>query len=310
MSAQSQNADANFYGATPVKRQRRTKTELDHLRAECLHILGEYDEQITIRHLFYRLTGRGVISKTEKDYKNLCGQLTKWRKELEIPFDAFIDGTRWHHGAQTYSSAQEALENSVRNFRKNLWDAQPHYVELWAEKDAILSIIQPIANAWSIPVFPCRGFASISSLFETAQTFKAKKKQGKDAIILYLGDHDPSGIAIDAAIKNSWNFFDMEPPRFERLAVFDHQIEEFNLPTRPVKETDRRAKNWIGGCVEIDTLTPAQIRDLVDNRLAELVDRGQWERTKLIEQAERDALSEILIQGRDFLYEAGLEAAQ
>jgi hypothetical protein len=310
MSNEAKSSATETYGTSPVKlkRARRTTSELDYLKGECLAVLAEYEEAITIRHLFYRLTGRRAICKTEKDYKNLCTQLTKWRKRQEIPFGAFIDGTRWHHGAATYSSAQEALLYSVQSYRKNLWNDQPYYVELWAEKDAILSIIQPIANEWGIPVFPCRGFASISSLFETAQTFKAKKQQGKDSIILYLGDHDPSGIAIDAAIQKTWRYFDMAAPTFERLAVFARQIEEYDLPTRPVKETDKRGKGWIGGCVEIDTLTPAQIRALVDARLVELVDADQWKRTKWIEEAELEAMQGIMIQGRRILDRAEQQA--
>lgn len=312
METTSQTAGATkTYPASPVKskKRRRTTAELNDLKAACLKVIGEYDERITIRHLFYRLEGLGIIEKTENAYDNLVEHLSNWRKKQEIPFDAFIDGTRWHHGATTHSTAIEALEDSVRSFRKNLWDSQPHYVELWAEKDAILSIIQPIANSWGIPVFPCRGFASLTSLFEAARTFKAMEKRHKMSFILYLGDFDPSGLAIDAAIKEAWANFDMKPPRFERLAVLSQHIEQYALPTRPVKKTDGRAKNWVGGCVEIDTFTPAQIRELVDNRISQLVDPWQWEQTKMIERAEREALAEILNQSHDIIAEAVRGAA-
>ena len=59
-------------------------------------ILAGEQDQITIRHLFYRLVGLGVIEKTEQAYKLLCGHLSKWRRSEEIPWNAFADNTRWH----------------------------------------------------------------------------------------------------------------------------------------------------------------------------------------------------------------------
>ena len=42
-------------------------------------ILSGEEGQVTNRHLFYRLVGRGVIPNTEQAYKGLCGRLSKWR---------------------------------------------------------------------------------------------------------------------------------------------------------------------------------------------------------------------------------------
>jgi hypothetical protein len=48
-------------------------------------ILAGEEDQITVRHLFYRLVGLNVIQKTEAAYKGLCGHLSKWRRSEEIP---------------------------------------------------------------------------------------------------------------------------------------------------------------------------------------------------------------------------------
>jgi hypothetical protein len=83
-------------------------------------------------------------------------------------------------------------------------------VEIWCEKDAILSLIMPLANQWALKAFPCRGFASLSSTFAAAETFKKAIERGKRPIILYLGDHDPSGLAIDVSIETHFGYHGIE----------------------------------------------------------------------------------------------------
>lgn len=278
---------------------------MDGLLILCQQVIDGYEEKITIRHLFYRLAGMRAIEKSEEGYKNLCGHLSKWRKQRKIAFNAFIDGTRWHYGVTTYDDAQDALADSVRGYRKNLWDTQECHVEVWAEKDAIASIVHPISDTWGLKTFICRGFASISSLYNAAEIFNAKRRQGKIPHILYLGDHDPSGKAIDEAISKAWRDFGVEQPIFKRVAVLPEHIDQYNLMTRPVKASDTRARGWQGGCVEVDTLTPAQLRSLLEKELESLVDPFQWEQTKRIERAESDALGQILANSRGYLMEAG-----
>lgn len=305
LSKTHDQAKKSFYATSPVKRIRRTDDQLNTLMAECKRVIASYDEKITIRHLFYRLESRGLIEKTETAYKSLCKQLSKWRKKKEIPFNAFVDGTRWHYGATVFDDAEDALRESVQSYRKNLWVNQPYHVEVWAEKDAIASIVRPIAEVWGLQLFVCRGFASISSLYEAASKFEYYRKKNKTPKIIYMGDHDPSGIAIDAAIAKAWRDFGTNPPEFQRIAILPQHIEEFSLPTRPMKDGDKRGKSWIGGCVEVDTLTPAQIRGLLEKEIESLVDPEAWERTKLIEKAEADSLAKIFNFNLKSLREAG-----
>jgi hypothetical protein len=51
---------------------------------------------------------------------------------------------------------------------------------------------------------------------------------------------------------------------FVRVAVNPEQIEEFDLPTRPTKKTDSRAKTFEGESVEVDAIPPARLRQMVE----------------------------------------------
>ena len=132
--------------ATKPKRKRRSTKEMDHLLSGVLTILGEYDERITIRHLFYRCANAGLIDKSENAYAALRGHLVKWRRSKEIPYSAFIDGTRWHYGADTFNDLGEYLRHAAAGYRLNLWAEADYYPEVWVEKDAIASIVAGIAS--------------------------------------------------------------------------------------------------------------------------------------------------------------------
>ena len=136
-----------------------------------MDVLNEYDEAITIRHLFYRLASTQIIAKDEKAYNHLVSHLGKWRINGSIPFDRFVDGTRWHYGVDTFDDAAEALEESIRRYRKNLWRDQDYYVEVWCEKEAIASLVKPVADPWGLKTFVCRGFNSLSGSASAADQF-------------------------------------------------------------------------------------------------------------------------------------------
>jgi hypothetical protein len=178
----------SFYQASPIKRQRSTAAEVHELFAAVVVILNEYaGDPITIRHLFYRLAGAGIIAKDERAYNRIVSFLGKWRIDGSIPFGRFVDGTRWHYGVETFDDATAAIEEAVRGYRKNLWQTQKYYLEIWCEKEAIAGLVKPVADQCWLKVFVCRGFNSLSASSVAAAQFRAAFEQGKQPVILYLG---------------------------------------------------------------------------------------------------------------------------
>ena len=266
---------------------------MDSVLDAVLKILDGEEGQITIRHLFYRLVGLGVIPKTEAAYKGLCAHLSKWRRLEEIPWSAFADNTRWHLKEATFDGIEDALRNTAETYRRNLWSTQPCYIEVWVEKDAIASIVAGEASSWGVPVFVARGFASLSSLYSAANTFRNAVKAGKKVIIYHLGDYDPSGVAAgESMIRAFRDDFGVEV-QFTRAAVTLDQIQQMSLPTRPVKESTHAAR-WTGGeCVELDSMPPAEIRKLVEACITQHIDARQWNILKAAEADEREQLKKI-----------------
>ena len=88
-------------------------------------------------------------------------------------------------------------------------------------------------------------------------TIRAKKKP---TYIYHFGDLDPSGVdaARDIEAKLRRYAPDAEV-HFERPAVTREQVEEWNLPTRPTKQTDTRAKKFTGTSVGLDAIPRTQV---------------------------------------------------
>jgi hypothetical protein len=278
---------------SPTKR--RSKAQMDDLLSAILEIVDAEESAITIRHLFYRLVGQNVIPKTERAYKSLDGHLSRWRKNGEVPWDAFSDSTRWHIQNQTFDGIADALQRARETYRRDLWATQPYYTEVWVEKDAVAGIVSDITSEFGVPLFVCRGFASLSSLYSASLTFKRAQQSGKAVMVYHLGDYDPSGHAAADAIETTFeDVFDVAV-NFERIAITRDQIDEFDLPTRPTKKSDSRAKNWSGEeCVELDSMPPAELRQLVEDAIVSRIDQHAWKQIQKIEREEQKTLKRTL----------------
>jgi hypothetical protein len=77
---------------------------------------------------------------------------------------------------------------------------------------------------------------------------------------------------------------------FERIAVNPDQIKELNLPTRPTKQTDSRAKRFGEISVELDAIEPSLLRALVQVAIEDHLPPEQLRVLKVAEQSERAAL--------------------
>ena len=280
----STTIDAAHAAATSQKRKRRTKAESQELLNTIKELLANQSHPAPIRNLFYRLAGIGAIQKTEGAYQNLIQFLVKHRRGGEIPFNAFVDGTRYYSGSALHDDAQSALENCAASYRRNLWASQRFEVEIWVEKDAVRGLVERATRPYGVRCFAARGFASLTSLHAAACAFIDTIQRGKIPIVFYLGDYDESGLNIDAAIRKEMLFHGADL-HFERIAIDEWQIGAYDLPTRPPKGKGRMTR-----CVEIDSMPAETIIQIVQEKIEGLIDRDEWERWKAVEAAEKETL--------------------
>jgi hypothetical protein len=191
----------------------------------------------------------------------------------------------------TYSSLQEALKNAAQYYRRDLWDNQDVYVEIWTEKDAMAGFLKPLTFKWDVPLLVSRGFSSETYLYEAASYITEK---GKPAYLYYFGDWDPSGVHIDRVIERKLReFAPQEEIHFERVAVTPEQIAELDLPTRPTKKTDSRSKRFKGESVEVDAIPPEVLRDIVEGCILRHVDPQALGVTEAAERSEKEIMKKL-----------------
>jgi len=283
---------ATVYGASPIKRQRATKAEVEARREALLDII-EAGQPMTVRQVFYQATVHGLVEKAETGYAKVQVDLTKMRRAGDLPYDWLADNTRWQRKPRTFSSVEDALKETARFYRKNLWAEADAYVEIWLEKDALAGVIYPITSMNDVPLMVARGYASLSFLYSAAEYINELEVP---TYIYHLGDFDPSGVNAGEKIEETLR--EMAPDAeiyFERIAVTEEQITEWNLPSRPTKSSDTRSKNFGSTIsVELDAIDPNTLRALVQETIERHLPPDQFAVLKAAEQSEREIISRLV----------------
>jgi hypothetical protein len=211
--------------------------------------------------------------------------MTTARKDGRCLYEYITDRSRPEYVPNVFADAKGYAEVVKRAYRKDYWDTQPNHVEVWTEKDAIIGCIEPLTNELGITVRVGRGFSSTTKKHEIACLFQ-KIGRKKNIYVLYLGDFDPSGMAIEQNLR-----YDIDADfEMQRLAIHHKDIWQFNLPPLRVKETDSRSVDFVIGhgsvCVELDALPPSELRRRIENEVNNLKDAAKWDRAIAVEKVE------------------------
>lgn len=283
---------AAVYQASQIKaRSRSTKAEVEARRAALLDIVVSM-HPMTVRQVFYQATVRGIVEKTEGGYCKVQTDLVLMRRSGELPYDWLADNTRWQRKPRTHSDIEEALKDTVRLYRKRLWDDAGCYVEVWLEKDALAGVVLPVTHMYDVPLMVARGYASLSFLHTAAEHIN---ELNVPTFIYHLGDYDPSGV--NAGEKIEQTLRELAPDaaiNFQRIAVTRKQIATWKLPTRPTKTEDTRSKGFGKISVELDAIEPERLRSIVRNAIEKHLDQNRLAIVEEAERSEREIAKEFI----------------
>jgi hypothetical protein len=193
--------------------------------------LIDYAEQhglITVRGLYYQAEVAGIpgIDKTENGYTRVQRQVLLLRRARRLPYQHVADATRWMRKPTTYDSIEDALAETARTYRRNLWRDADSYVEVWCEKDALAGVIYPVTQEYDVPLMVARGFSSETFAFESVA---ARGDDKRDYHVYYFGDFDRSGRDAARSLKEKLVRFAAELPEcrcnviFQQMAVTEEQ---------------------------------------------------------------------------------------
>jgi hypothetical protein len=164
----------------------------------------------------------------------------------------------------------------------------PVYVEVWCEKDALAGVLMEETEPYDVPLMVARGYASVSFLHSAAEAIDAKDKP---AYIYHFGDLDSSGVDASRDIEAKLRRYAPNAEiHFERPAVTREQVTDWNLPSRPTKTSDTRAKQFVGTSVELDAIPANRLRELVRTCIERHIDKEQLAILRAAEASERETL--------------------
>lgn len=253
-------------------------------------ILEEYKNDgytLTLRQLYYQLVSKDIIPNNDKEYAKLSNILKKGRMAGIVDWAAIEDRVRvpklpyWVHGVN------DAIKDTIQQYRINRMKGQERKIEIWVEKDALSNVLYRVSSKYHIRLMVNRGYSSVSAMYDAYQRLETGD------VILYFGDHDPSGMDMIRDVKERLGEFGLDID-VRPIALTMEQIRTFNPPPNPAKITDPRAKWYINEygktSWELDALPPKELIRLTEEAVEEIIDLDLY-REMLAE--ERNGIAEL-----------------
>jgi hypothetical protein len=247
---------------------------------------------LTLRQLYYQLVSRDMIPNRDSEYSKLSSLLSKGRMAGWVDWNAIEDRTRRPIIPYSCDGIADALDDIASQYRLDRMRDQDEYIEVWVEKDALSGVLRRITEKYHIRLMVNRGYSSTTAMHDAA----LRMSDNSSCTILYLGDHDPSGLDMVRDIKSRFEDFDEEVDVIP-IALTSEQISEFSPPPNPAKVTDPRASDYIAeyGAVswEVDALNPRVLLSILESAIRERIDIDVWNDTVRLEQRHRERLREL-----------------
>ncbi len=252
---------------------------------------------MTVRQVFYQATVRALVPKDEaKGYRVVQRRLVTLREAGVIPYSWITDNIRLVRRLNRWEDKQAFAQEAAMLYRRDYWSRSEARVEVWLEKDALAGVLFPVVvQEWGLELFVTRGFASVSYLQSAAEDSRA---DGRAVFVYVLTDLDPSGVDIARTIAQELpRRAHPVPVTVSRLAVTPEQVERLELPSRPNKKSDTRAKRFEArygtDSVELDAIPPGLLRQMVSDAIARHAEPEELARLKRVERLERESLAKV-----------------
>src|SRR5262249_13205879 len=248
-------------------------------------ILRILDEQrdywpLSDRQIHYRLLGPDAplthASKPDSTYINdkasyrkLVDLLSPGRINGLIDWGAIEDVTRPVNTYSAFWNTAEFFRQQFGRFLKGYWrnrqQSQPHHIEIVAEKLTVQTILQRVAQEYTIPLTISRGMTSLPPKKAIEERFLSSEKDL--LILLVVSDLDPAGDAIAADLVKSFRRdFSLDIEAY-KVALTIEQVTEFGLaPSMEAKESSPTYQAFVDtygitDAYELEAMDPADLAD-------------------------------------------------
>lgn len=263
--------------------------------------------KLTLRQLYYQFIARDLLPDSWADkqtgsknslrsYKKLGNIINDARLAGLVDWDMIEDRGRETVMTFSWVDPEEYFGDVPSWFKIDMWKDQTVHFEVMVEKDALAGILIPVCRKWQVPFTANRGYSSSSTMKDIAERIIGRYEDDKEIHVLYLGDHDPSGIDMTRDVTERLQLFTRDEFTVDvsRLALNIDQVRQWNPPVNPAKETDARFSSYRSkfgeDCWELDAVEPATLADLVEKKILEYRDEDRWDETLEEQRVMRDKI--------------------
>jgi len=263
------------------------------------------EKPLTVRRCLYRASVQGLVPGTDDaSYSRVQRLVLKLRRLGFIPYGWISDSSRRRLKPSSWSGLEDFADTAREAYRKDLWSRQPWHIEVFTEKDAMTGVLHPVTSKFDLHLNVIRGQVSETFVYEIAEEWREIRKP---ILALYFGDHDPSGLSIEASIKSRLLGF-LPPDRrhavtWKRLAITDEDFANESLLGLAVKAGDCQGRKYIAEygdrCVEVDALSANTVRERLEAEVVNHIDSEAWQWLQEVEEVERESIKRILLPAWD-----------
>lgn len=262
--------------------------------AAAVEILGEI-QPATVRAVCYRLFTAGLIPNMKKNSTDKVSKQLVWAREQGVlSWDWIVDETRAAERGQQWASTDEIIDAAVRGYRRDYWQDQPNWIEVWSEKGTVRGTLAPVLSRYGITFRVMHGYGSATALHDIASE---SSRSDKPLTVFYVGDFDCSGMHMSEVDipQRIRRYKGAATIRRIALALEDvgtaSDLPHFDADT---KAGDSRYSWFVSRygtrCWELDALSPVTLRQRVNDAIAGMIDADAWNRALMVERAEVEAM--------------------
>jgi hypothetical protein len=291
------------------------RSKWDRIIDAARDIADSYDTPVTLRQLFYRLIAAVLITNTDANYTYLSKLTAEGRRDGVFP--ELLDTTRDIVEPLFFHGAADAIRYIARFYRGDRLADQPFSVYLGVEKRGHVAQLKSwFGDPYNIPILPLGGMTSQTFInVVKADAAMRGTRYDRKAVLLYAGDFDASGVAIDRVFNDRTvgSFAEIR-----RIALNPGQVSDFGLVRQMGKPGDNNTDafverfgdealfdprpghrlvrikgvlRYVPVQVELDAVDPNDLRRLFTDAITEFLDLSEIEDRADDENADRGHLA-------------------
>jgi len=235
-----------------------------------------------------------IASMAKSEMQRVYRLLREAREHGIIPWEWIVDETRAIERVPTWADPDDYANCVAESYHRDFWDQQPHRVQVWSEKGTVRGVLAPVLDHYAVGFLPVHGFCGATTAHDVAED-----DDGRDLVVLYVGDLDPSGLYMsEVDLPARFAKCGGDHIKLKRIALTPTQTR--GLPSFPAsdKHKDPRYKWFVANhgrrCWELDAMDPNDLRDCVEREIRKLIEPVAWQRCEIVNKAELESLRFVL----------------